>query len=319
MNITFRRYQPGDEKVIIDLFNFVFNKQSTIEEWNWMYYNNFGFEQQIMLAFDGDNLVGQAAGVSLKFFFHGREIYGSRTQNVMVHPDYRRKGVFFELLSRLTKCSSEDGIDFVLTFPNDNSLHTFVKKLDYKHLFDMEMYKIPLQDISLDISADKKTRICNPREAVAISFRGILEEELDGFTNDRSKNFLKWRYLDPPGRDYHFLLFESEKKISGYMTFKRFSPGNSIDILDIVMEPDLNFFLSGLRAIVEFYQVQNIEIRYANLWSRDKYFYHNYVKNIAVQGEINRFHVVAKEFTKEAEGLLHEKNIYITMADSDIF
>ena len=67
--ITYRQFKEGDEHAIVRLFNFVFNRNITVEQWDWAYMENPERRLDIIIAFQGKQLVGQSAGTPLLFSF----------------------------------------------------------------------------------------------------------------------------------------------------------------------------------------------------------------------------------------------------------
>lgn len=66
----------------------------------------------------------------------------AQSGDTMTHPRHRGKGLFIKLAKITYKLAKENGIRFVFGFPNDNSLHGFVKKLDWICPENFNVYKI---------------------------------------------------------------------------------------------------------------------------------------------------------------------------------
>lgn len=66
----------------------------------------------------------------------------AQSGDTMTHPRHRGKGLFIKLAKITYRLAKENGIRFVFGFPNDNSLHGFVKKLDWICTENFNVYKI---------------------------------------------------------------------------------------------------------------------------------------------------------------------------------
>ena len=147
-DITFRNYKEGDEREIVDLHNSVFKGKYSLAQWNWEHKMNPFSHISIVLAMYDSKIVGQSLSIPLSYFHEGELVRTTRVQNVMVHPDFRKQGVFLHTLKNLTNQVYEKQIEFIYTFPNDRSIGAFVKRLDYHHIFDIFTYNLSVSLIS---------------------------------------------------------------------------------------------------------------------------------------------------------------------------
>src|SRR4051794_22878430 len=81
--ITVRRYQPGDENAIIELFSRSFHTWLSIEHWRWKYRDDPYGREHISVAFDGERLVGHYAGYPVPFVAGGVAMTGHQIGDVM--------------------------------------------------------------------------------------------------------------------------------------------------------------------------------------------------------------------------------------------
>src|SRR5262245_38073116 len=139
--ITYRTYRDGDDDAIVALYNSIFPKAKTLAQWRWEYRSNPIGRMDIVVAFHGDQLVAHSAGIPLVLSHEGRPVKTSRIQNVFVHADHRGRGIFTETLVRLTEHLAAHDVDFVLTFPNANSLAGFLGTGAYQHVFDIFQFR----------------------------------------------------------------------------------------------------------------------------------------------------------------------------------
>ncbi|HRD65338.1 MAG TPA: GNAT family N-acetyltransferase [Candidatus Competibacter sp.] len=84
-----RDYRPGDEQAIVGLFDQVFGKRLTENQWRWKYVAD-GSIPPLRLAFDASGrLAGHAGAIPLRGWRRGRPLPFFQICDVMVHPDAR--------------------------------------------------------------------------------------------------------------------------------------------------------------------------------------------------------------------------------------
>jgi len=91
-----KKYQPGDETKIIQLFNLCFNQEMSLEVWNWRFLNNpFTKEIFVHLMWEGEDLVGHYAVSPVNMLVNGEELKTALSMTTMTHPDYGGEGNFY--------------------------------------------------------------------------------------------------------------------------------------------------------------------------------------------------------------------------------
>ena len=100
MNLTSRKYQPGDEVSINKLYKLITNIDRSLPEYKWEWINTWDGQGSIWLMFDedrdeNDQLVGQYSLIPTPFSIWGESYLAGKTENCMSHPDYRGAGIYF--------------------------------------------------------------------------------------------------------------------------------------------------------------------------------------------------------------------------------
>ncbi len=98
VGLEIRPYRPGDEEAILACWNSIFPDPERgiaprdLEWWRWFFLENpASDEPRIMLALDGDVVVGQYAGCPCRAVLEGRgEVTVVQAVDLMVRPEYRR-------------------------------------------------------------------------------------------------------------------------------------------------------------------------------------------------------------------------------------
>jgi GNAT superfamily N-acetyltransferase len=320
--ISYRKYRDGDEQAIVDLFNLVFHRSITVKDWSWTYRENPIRRKDIVLALSGPRLVGQAASVPLEFTWKGRAIQVARPQNVMVHPDFQNRGIFTELLRRLTVSFSGEQVDLVVTFPNNNSLPAFIRKLDYTHVADIPTWTLPAGD-----PGEGKTGTsaqCTIAEVPTFSpadrnFIGSCLSGYDAF-NARSPGYLGWRYGRDSGKVYHVLRAYDGDQLAGLLVFKLYRENQSVDLVDIFCGEGVESVRPWLEAIAGWFHGRGTVISGFSTWMMPHYRWHPLFEEAGFRRSGFPTHLVCRSFSPgTVSGSLDSTTYYLTMGDSDVY
>ena len=290
-----RPYREGDEGNIQELFVLVFGKELSAERWNWQYRDNHTGMITITLAEgEGGELAGQYALRPVRMKIGEKTCLGTLSLDTMVHPDYRRQGMFTKLATRMYEVVAEQGIPLTYGFPNRNSYRGFVHRLNWVDLCG----RIPLFVKMLNVRNVLSKRISNRlllsvvalagRTALALFYtfrKGALPadcrlEEVTRFDDRvnvlwdkastsysilvvRDKEYLNWRYVENPTDEYTLFVVERGQKTGGYAVLKceeRFGlqVGFIVDMLTVPNEPDIDNGL--ISEAVEYFRKEQMDM-----------------------------------------------------------
>jgi hypothetical protein len=317
--ITYREYLEGDEQDILHLFNRVFSKNLSLTRWNWENKYNPNGSTYFHLALTGTKLIGQSAAVPLVFNHEGRTLNAVRVQNVMVHSDFRNKGVFLNTLRQLTYCLYDEKLDFIITFPNDKSIGAFIRKLDYSHIFDVFIYTLKVEFLGRDKDANVEYEF---DEGVHVGEEDIefIRSMLNGFDifNKRSLKYMNWRYHQDSTREYVLVRVFKDQQQVGLVVYKPYVEGMSIDLVEFFVRNDKDMIASTLNSICD--MCTNSTVRSINVWSMDHYPWHQSLLDLGFKKTDLLTHVVCKLLSSKASK--NSKRItsyYLSMGDSDVY
>jgi len=166
---------------IAHLFEICFGNKLNPLLWEWAYLNNPTGRPIIAVALDDGNIVAHYAMIPVPFVRDKQALQGYLSMTTMVHPDFRKYGLFSELAGLAYSHALKNS--FVYGFPNANSLPGFKKRLDWKvssdyHVASIGRHLLPMYLSSLDL-----------RKSTAIK----LDISVSGF--------LDWR-ISKPGNAY---------------------------------------------------------------------------------------------------------------------
>jgi GNAT superfamily N-acetyltransferase len=126
-----------NESSISDLFRtdgISFGTQMLTEKWKNKHYNNPAGESCIFGAFDGDRLVGINSFLKIEFVYKGMTIKAVESGDSAVDPEYRRKGIFSQLIRYAENYLRNAGYDVIIGFPNTENAYPGFLKLGWLDL-----------------------------------------------------------------------------------------------------------------------------------------------------------------------------------------
>ncbi len=108
--------------------------------------------------------------------------------DTMTHKNHGGKGLFTTLAKMTYKLSEEKGAAIVFGFPNDNSYPGFVKKLDWTHRDNINIYKIKVGTLPL-LKLAKKIPLLKPAYTFLLNLAGLFyKSNLQSFPNSVIEN-----------------------------------------------------------------------------------------------------------------------------------
>jgi GNAT superfamily N-acetyltransferase len=316
--ILYRSYEEGDEDAILDLYNAVFARPQTLSQWRWAYKSNPVGRMDMILAFAGETLVGHSAAIPLRATHDGLAVDTSRIQNVLVHPDFRGKGIFTETLVRLTDQLRDNAVDAVLCYPNDNSLPGLIKA-GYTHQRDVFQYHGDAEAAGQAVPGDIDVLVDDalsftPRDAAFIS------KELWQFSiyNVRDVAYLTWRY--GPDSGYRYRVFRARRgdEMAGFAVTKAYAEKRSIDLVDFVSGGDPQVIRSLLSAIGTAYASE--AAGGFDVWAMEHYPEFAALTDMGFRKSNRLAHVFWMALSARASAKSGSSNAYyLSMGDSDVF
>src|SRR3989344_2911058 len=315
--VTYREFRESDEKDILDLFNHVFNRDWPLSHWTWENKDNPHGHTYFNLAMNNQKIIGQSAAVPLSFNHEGRAVKTTRVQNVMVHPDFRKRGIFSQTLKRLTEYLKAKGEDFIITFPNDSSLPAFMK-LDYTHLFEISAYNMPFD--SLEKDTDKELRFeINEEPKFNQKDMDFMSSQLKQFKifNNRDLNYLNWRYSKDSTKIYSLTrVFKGEKQV-GLAVSTPYLQNKEVDLAEFLVEDNKNTIKSTLNSISKIYKKDGLKS--FKVWSEEHYPTHQTLINLGFK-KTRQTHVVCKSLSDKTSQYCNKADsYYLSMGDSDVY
>lgn len=294
--IIFTDYEVGDEYAIMELHNQVFDTKISIDFWRWLFEENPVRPPCIKLAKVGDKLIGHFAVFPVKMKFGDKIVIASKSCLTMTHPMYRGKGIFINLADRLFSEIRERGVLLTIGNPNKNSYGVFTRRAGYENLFGKTGIPYLVKPINIKSIINKyfsnvffrelpntiisplfgffgKNEYSAPTVHVSINRAHSFDERIDKFWKQiseehriatvRDKDYLSWRYLQSPGRQYAIFIAEENNEIRGYVILRDrnlfgLRAGLIVDILTVSSDSRVSQAL--LRRSVDYFISQNLDV-----------------------------------------------------------
>ena len=230
-----------EKQAILNLTKKTFGDVDIINSayFDWQYRDNPNGKATVLLSYDDDSndvLVGTHTLIPLKLIVDGEIITSSLCCNVQIHPDYRKKHIFSNLLLSVPDSALANNIHSFFGIPNDNSFKAFINE------GSIEITHLPLLIKPIKLSeyfGSPIKQILKPFDIFwknTNTFSGI--GELDGnfddsfenlakktskrvsVMNSRKKEFLNWRYKNHPTQKYQIFTLKTNNKLIGYIITK---------------------------------------------------------------------------------------------------
>lgn len=262
-----RQYNEGDEHAICNLFRSVFNKEMSLEYWNWRYADNPTGLKMISLMWDGEKLAGHYALSPVWLSINDENLLSGLSMTTMTHPNYRGLGIFPSLAEHLYKEQKElNDLKLVWGFPNNNSHYIFGKILRWKDVEQIPTFSLPINTLKKTTDSKSITLSTSFRDSYA-----NLDSQRDnvGISVVKNKEYLDWRYLKNPTADYK--IFEMKYKDDFYYavtkTFKSLDVREKyeVDILELHFPNDYKSLVELVSGILEYYS--RFDILKINMWA----------------------------------------------------
>jgi GNAT superfamily N-acetyltransferase len=269
-----RKYQDGDEEQIRALRAVALSSAKDKQWWRWQYLDNPRGPAIIYLAEANKRILGHLALLPTLMKIGDKIIQCSQAVDGMVHPDYRRQGMYVKIADKTFEFANKDGIAMVFGTPNNQSYPIHVGRLQWIYICNPRLMlkiidwgdllkrrlRIPgfigkQLEKFLELIWNNKSR-CENSE-VKIEQITSFDERIDRFWLRaseiknvmviRDNKYLNWRYVNKPGNNYKTFIALKGNEIIGYIVItiqrEKTIRGNIIDFLALPGEDTALFML----------------------------------------------------------------------------
>jgi hypothetical protein len=132
-----------EKRGLVELFNEVFNRDRTIEEFDHQYLNNpEGFSFHTFAIEDG-KIVASNSMVPSVYLYNGKQVRFVNSVDTMISEHRRGLENFYDMIKASFVDSEKRGYDAVYGFPNDNSYELFTKLKFMRDVGKLDTYCLP--------------------------------------------------------------------------------------------------------------------------------------------------------------------------------
>jgi hypothetical protein len=138
-----RRFRPGDASEIVSIYNMITGRSRTVEQHNWEWMGApEGRRASWVIEYEEDGqrrVVGHHGLIPLRFVYFDQEILVGKTENSLVHPEYRKKVLYARFEERFFR-EARDQFDFLYTVSGTGVLRRIREHLGYRMVGDYVFY-----------------------------------------------------------------------------------------------------------------------------------------------------------------------------------
>lgn len=246
-NFTYRLSNDKDTPEIVELLKICLgdNDNRTNEYWEWKHNNNPFGKSFVMLAFDKDLLIGVRSFMRWEWSKKSYIYKCVRCVDTVVHPNYRRRGLFSEMTMYGLKILKEEKVDFIFNTPNSNSLPGNLKmgwkeygktglKVRINNIANSLYYRAAKKEFDVD-EIDKVHYVKNLSKEYLHMFLSKLITDDQVLRKNISSDYFIWRYLDVPTHKYGVFIDSQDRFLIFFRLNKR-GKMRELRICDIIMK-----------------------------------------------------------------------------------
>jgi len=334
---TIRRYRPGDEDALLQLFARAFHVRRSPEHFAWKYRRSPFGNDRISLAWDEQGaLVGHYAGYPVPFVDGSRDLMAHHVGDTMTAPEVRTAGRGpTSILGRTALhfyehfCEGQVAFNYGFNVANIQkfSLRFLrsdrVEAVTYRH---RDLRSAPLRSIGraerlaggyqLELVRGLKGHEGSGR--IGADFDDLFRRAAPhyGLLVKRDAAYLRWRYLDCPDVDYVMVAVRKWRRLAGWIVFR--IRGERLTLGDALFDPRWPGALEVvLRHVVPLHPVHAID----GWFPPRPPWLHRLLAELRfqVRPEPQDLSLMCVPFTwPEASQAMRER-MYYTWGDSDLF
>jgi len=250
-----REYTEKDRSGVFNLRKAVYGEPFRENEWNWKFINKYaGRSSRIFVAESDGLIVGVRPIICSPLKSRKQYVISGLDVDMMVHPDFRNLGIFTGLVRESIKTVQSEGVDIILSFPNENSYPGLKrsKNIKWQHVNTVPLLAMPLNFDKLSKRLTKNwllqrigsltgklifslIRVFGVRRRdntndITINRVRTFDQRFDGLWQTasdqfnlairRDSNYLQWRYGEKPDVEYAIFSAEKDNKLAGYIVLK---------------------------------------------------------------------------------------------------
>jgi hypothetical protein len=243
-NLVFVKYEATYKEGLLELLKHMWqylNYLERKEKFEWRYEQNpYTTNPHIYLAIDGDQIAGFRAFVVQKFKLEERVITIFSPADAIVHPDYRRRGIFSRLNEIFIQdvSSTNESTSFILNLTSNQYSTPGCIKQGWKMTDGSKSFYYRISPLSFIMQKKKKQEKIEPlnnsyslSHGINVEFTSTIRiqetvafnnnySNKKVFTNLRDEAFYNWRYYFKV-KEYQYVYCYKDDALVGYLIINR--------------------------------------------------------------------------------------------------
>ncbi len=234
-DISIVEYTPDHKEDLLAFLSFMWTDSDTVKRrtlFEWRYEKNPYTKMPLCyLALDGTQIVGHRGFVFQRYIIHDRQFSLAIPVDAVVHPKYRRRGIFSELTAFAEdSISGNEDLPFIIslasnlqsTAGNLKAGFTPVGDREYMYFLNRKSILNPpprFHDLLVE-KGDIKINICEDLKVEKVSTFMDRVRDDDKISNVRDEAFYSWRFKDSP-HQHIYAYCTKEGQLVGYISLHK--------------------------------------------------------------------------------------------------
>ncbi len=250
--------------------------------WQWEFIHGPDGGAFLYIVEDQNKIIGHFADIPRRFSVQGEVVLGTLSLDLMVHPDYWRKGIFAAMGKYGAEKVKQENGRFLIAFPIRSETILGLKKIGWKKVAKLPVLVYPIRfkgilnryvhfpPLGLLIGGIARffylllygSKMRKETEGIEIDQVRSLDESFDHFWQKashlhplmgiRDRDYLNWRYLQHPTRNYVIYGAKKSGEMRGYVVLRKvdllkFNSAVIVDLLALDEETLLALVKKGIQ------------------------------------------------------------------------
>ncbi len=314
--------------------------------WRWQFMEGPYGKAFIYLVEDQGKLAGHFSDIPRRFSVNGEVSLGTLSLDLMVHPDYRRQGIFAEMGRYAAQTVRSRGGLFMTAFPIRKEtisgllkigweavgeLPVLVYPIRFRGIIDRYLHVPPLNTVMGGMARTIYGLVWGWRggkadQDIVVEEVTQLDDRFDPFWQKasrlypvlgvRDRCFLNWRYFQNPLRTYTFHRSIENGETTGYIVLRKVDllSFNSAVVVDLLAMNE-KAFQSLVRVGIEYGRKVGVDLLGCMIPKRHPYY--GRLKGLGFLPSRKAFLFMVYRFVKEQISLAPEV-WYVNWGDTDV-
>ncbi len=314
--------------------------------WQWEFLEGSEGKGLIYIVEDGDKLIGHFADIPRRFSAQGEVVLGTLSLDLMVHPEYWRRGIFAAMGNYAMQRVKQAGGLFMTAFPIRPETIKGLRKIGWKGVVDLPVLVFPIRFTGIvnrylhfapvNLLLGGVTRLFyflllgrkgkEKMKGTEVKRVRELDERFDAFWKRaaslspimgvRDQRYLNSRYLRHPTRDYAIYGAFRNGEMEGYLVLRKVEllNFNSAVIVDL-LALDTDALSALVERGIEHSRQEGVDL--LGFMVPKIHFYYKVLRSMGFLPSFKTFQLMVYS-DSDREVLFSPESWYVTWGDTDV-